>query len=223
MSKPSVQSLHDSGEYRFVGSFMIDEMSQFVFREAGFKSISESVPGGKKGNLRWGLIGVLMVFLSLYGVLFGFAMNMAFTESGVIALVQVLIGSVGYYLFVLPFQVRIRALCFKLLGAKQVGFSSSKKGIRRRTYAYAQRFVMTLRENALVISLPSLLVAVLIVVGWILVPGWRVVCIMLLFPHTIACGDDFIILVHAWKKRKQLTYIYYDDLDEKRTYFFEKQ
>ena len=41
--KPTIQDLHESGQYRLVESFKIDDMTQFLARELGM------VPANKSG------------------------------------------------------------------------------------------------------------------------------------------------------------------------------
>lgn len=220
MSRPSIQSLHNSEEYSFVESFTIDEMPQFLAREAGFKTQPAMADQpAKRVASKWIVIGILLILGGVVGSLMGSLAKSDAPEPLLHLGWQLVIGVVGLFLIVLPIHEIIHALFFKLLGAKNVGFGYSKKGLM--VYAYAQRFVMTLRENALVAAMPFLLITLLISVCWVLVPGLKVIWIVILLFHTLGCMGDFILILHAWKNRKEAMYTY-DDLSEKRTYFFER-
>ena len=220
MPRPSVQSLHESEEYRFVESFTIDEMPQFLAREAGFVKVPGPEKSGKKGTPKWLLLGMLLFFGAAFGVLLGFSINNTISQSRVPVVGQLAMGVVGLFLVVLPLHEGIHALFFKILGARQVGFGYSKKGMM--VYAYAQRFVMTLWENALVAAMPFILITIALVGLVMFLPGLKAAWIILLLLHTLGCMGDFILIAHAWKNRKTGMYTY-DDLSEKRTYFFERQ
>ncbi len=221
MPRPSVQHLYDSGEYHLVESFTIDEMPQFLAREAGFKTqpATEDRPA-KRVAPKWIVIGVLLILGVACGTLVG-ALTKSNAPEPLLSLGWQLAMSVaGLFLIVLPIHEGIHALFFKILGAEQVGFGYSKKGLM--VYAYAQRFVMTLRENALVAAMPFVMITLLLGVCWVLVPGLKVLWIITLLLHTLGCMGDFILILHAWKNRKEAMCTY-DDLGEKRTYFFEKR
>ena len=220
MPRPSVQSLHESEEYRFVESFTIDEMPQFLAREAGFVKVPGPEESGKKGTPKRWLLGMLLFFGAAFGVLLGFSINNTISQSRVPVVGQIAMGVVGLFLVVLPLHEGIHALFFKILGARQVGFGYSKKGMM--VYAYAQRFVMTLRENALVAAMPFIFITIALVGLVMFLPGLKAAWIILLLLHTLGCMGDFILIAHAWKNRKAGMYTY-DDLSEKRTYFFERQ
>jgi hypothetical protein len=219
MPRPSLESLHNSGKYQFVESFTIDEMPQFLAREAGFNA--QSTPEGqpaKKTAPKWLLIAGLFIFGAAFGILIGSLIKSSSSESMVPLGWQLVMGFAGLFLIGLPLHEGIHALVFKILGARQVGFGYSKKGLM--VYAYAQRFVMTLWENALVAAMPFLLITCLLVGLLVCIPDLKAAWIIVLLLHTLGCMGDFILIGYAWKNRKQNRYTY-DDLDEKRTYFFE--
>lgn len=220
MSRPSVQSLRDSGKYRFVESFTIDEMPQFLAREAGFVQLPGTEQSRKKATPKWLSITMLLVFGAASGALLGFLIKSGVSVPLVPVMGQMALGVVGLFLIVLPLHESIHALFFKILGAQKVGFGYSKKGMM--VYAYAQRFVMTLRENALVAAMPFILITLALINLLMYLPGLKGAWIILLLLHTLGCIGDFILILHAWKNRKKVMYTY-DDLSEKRTYFFEKQ
>ena len=221
MSRPSVQSLQDSGKYRFIESFTIDEMPQFLAREAGFRSAPAAAgQSEKKATPKWQAIIVLLIFGAAFGFLLGSAVKNTASQLSLPIGWQLVMGVVGIIVIVLPIHEGIHALFFKVLGAQEVGFGYSKKGLM--VYAYAQRFVMTLRENALVAAMPFLLITTVLVGFLIFLPGLKAAWATVLMLHTLGCMGDFILIAHAWKNRNRGMYTY-DDLDEKRTYFFARR
>lgn len=220
MPRPSVQSLYESGEYRLVESFTIDEMPQFLAREAGFLEVPGSGQAKKKATPKWMLMAMLLVFGAAFGALLGYSIKSTASQSWVPVVGQIALGVGGLLVIVLPLHEGIHALFFKILGAREVGFGYSRKGLM--VYAYAQRFVMTLRENALVAAMPFLLITLTLVGCLVFLPGLRAAWIIVLLLHTVGCMGDFILIAHAWKNRMVSMYTY-DDLAEKRTYFFERQ
>lgn len=220
MPRPSVQLLHDSEEYHLVESFTIDEMPQFLAREAGFVQVSATEQSPKNTTPKWLSITMLLFFGAASGALLGFLIKSGATLPLVPVMGQIALGVVGLFLIVLPLHESIHALFFKILGAGKVGFGYSKKGFM--VYAYAQRFVMTLRENALVAAMPFVIITLALMGLLYWLPGLKGTWIMLLLLHTLGCMGDFILILHAWKNRQKAMYTY-DDFAEKRTYFFKKQ
>ncbi|TDB65875.1 DUF3267 domain-containing protein [Arundinibacter roseus] len=219
MSRPTTNSLHESGSYRLIESFTIDEMAQFLAREAGMQPKSD-VPKQKKPAR----MILLTAVLALAGAAFGWVIGTAlFTSSEdevwLSAGWQMLIAFLCFFIIWLPLHESIHALVFKMLGAPKVGFGYSTKGMM--VYAYAQRFVMTLRENSLVAAMPFVVITSLLILLIFLVPELKTAWIFTLLLHTLGCFGDFILIKHAWKNRHRDMYTY-DDMTEKRTYFFEK-
>ncbi len=220
MLRPTVDTLHQSDDYHLVESFTIDEMAQFLIREAGVKTYTTAKAKAVKTP------GVLLtVLLAGIGAGFGYLIGSAFftapTGQEILAPGwQLLLTLVVFVVFWLPLHESIHALFFKLLGAPKVGFGYSSKGLM--VYAYSQRFVMTLRENALVAAMPFVIITCMLSLLLMLIPGLTYLWRFTLLIHTLGCAGDFLLLKHAWKNRHRAMYTY-DDLDEKRTYFFEKR
>ncbi len=216
MTRPTIDALHSSGEYQLVESFSIDEMTQFLVREAGLQTTGS----GKlaKNSSFWLLMLGLGLFGGAIGWLIGSASKDIADPQWLGAGWQLGLGILVFFVIVLPLHELIHAIFFKLLGASKVGFGYSTKGLM--VYAYAQRFVMRLRENALVAAMPFVLITSLLVVLLVSVPQLQFVWLLILVIHTLGCMGDFILIKHAWKNRQRYMHTY-DDLEEKRTYFFE--
>jgi hypothetical protein len=192
-------------------------MAHFLAREAGLSASKQNT--SSPGSARF---WISMISLGTIGAVFGWLVGSAFFSDQQLLAPgwQLVLVVVGFLLFWLPLHEAIHALFFKLLGAPQVGFGYARKGMM--VYAYAQRFVMTLRENALVAAMPFLINTILLIILIIRVPGLQLVWGLTLLLHTLGCVGDFILVLYAWKNRHRTIHTY-DDLEEKRTYFFEKQ
>lgn len=216
MIRPEVEALHRSGEYQFVESFTIDEMTQFLAREAGVQT-NESGKLAKNKAGFWFLVLGMGLFGGAIGWLIGSASKNSSEIQWLGAGWQLGLGVLAFFIIVLPLHEFIHAAFFKFLGAAKVGFGYSAKGLM--VYAYAQRFVMQLRENALVAAMPFVLITTLLVILLLFVPQLQFVWLLILIFHTLGCMGDFILIKHAWKNRRKNMFTY-DDLEEKRTYFF---
>ena len=215
MSRPTVSQLHESGRFCLVESFSIDEMMYFVLRELGMKPPQPS----SSLQLTWQSALVFLLLAALGGVV-GFVFGKMAYQNGIEVpdLTQFLLVIPGL-LLILVVHEGIHALVFRALGAPKVGFGYSKKGLV--VYAYADRFVMRLRENALVAVMPFLVITAALVAGLVLVPQYGLALVLALLLHTFGCMGDFALIRHWWKTRRRAMYTY-DDLTEKRSYFFEE-
>lgn len=196
-------------------------MAEFLAREAGVKPIA--VPDSETRGRPWRKLLTILPFL-VGGLAIGWLTGKFIVNKSDEQLLpigwQLLIAFLALFIFWLPLHEAIHALFFKWLGADKVGFGYSNKGMM--VYAYSQRFVMPLRENALVAAMPFLLITTTLVVLLVKVPGLHSVWVLTLLLHTLGCMGDFILIKHAWKNRHEGIYTY-DDLEEKRTYFFKKK
>lgn len=219
MIKPSVTELHHSGKYALVESFNVDEMSEFLAREAGFPVIKDSRTlkhQSKKG--RFWLLVVLSVLIGGYA---GYYIGVSGKNTAAVHLIDILkkaFLSVPFLLLVvLPLHEGIHAAFFRILGARDVGFGYSLKGMM--VYAYAHRFVMTLKENAFVAIMPFLIITPLLILMAALFPEWSGFWLFTLLFHTFGCLGDFI-LVRYFIRRRHQRFFTYDDIIQKRSYFF---
>lgn len=217
--RPTIDSLHDTSEYQLVESFTIDEMTLFLAREAGLQHQNTNRPVYKTPGFLF-----LMLGLMFFGGAIGWLIGAAFKNSADTQLLgagwQLGLGVVVFFVIVLPLHELIHAAFFKMLGAPKVGFGYSTKGLM--VYAYAQKFVMKLRENAVVAAMPFLIITGLLAALLVFMPELQFLWLLLLVFHTLGCIGDFILIKHAWSNRRRIM-LTYDDFEEKRTYFFEKR
>ncbi len=208
--RPTVDALHQSGQYRLLESFHLDEMGQFIVRQFANPNPEVPVPGWRK----W----AVPLVLGLAGAGFGYWVGAGLVRgtNGW----QALAAIPAFLLILLPIHEAIHALVFKALGARRVGFGWIPKGLM--VYAYAQKFVLTLRENSLVAAMPFLVITTLLAGALFLLPGYRPFLWGSLALHSFACVGDLALIRYARRNQGRAIYLYDDVEGEKRSYFFEK-
>lgn len=207
-ARPTVDVLHQSGQYRLLESFHLDEMAQFITRQ--FAKPDAPVPGWRK----W----AVPLVLGLGGAAFGYQVGLGIVRDNIGW--QLLAVLPFFVLILLPIHEAIHALTFKALGARRVGFGWIPK--RLMVYAYAQKFVLTLRENSLVAITPFVVITALLAGALVLLPGYRPFLWGSLGLHTFACLGDLALILYARRNKARDIYLYDDIEGEKRSYFFEK-
>jgi hypothetical protein len=217
--KPTIEQLHTSPNYELIESFHIDEMGKFLMRELGMKQ-PENSP--KKSKLTLNRIIFLLIFAGIGGAV-GWSIGKFIpkSEGGFTVLTsQFGLAFLAFFVVLLPIHEGIHAVVFKELRAKKVGFGWSTKSMI--VYAYAQKFVMTLRENSWVAAMPFIVITISLVILWYLFPQWQLFWGTSLFLHTSACIGDFILIQYYLKNKNYLIYTYDDIEGEKRSYFFKE-
>lgn len=218
--KPTIEQLHDSPQFELIDSFHIDEMNKFLMRELGMKQPDTT---SAKPKLNAKSLLFVALFAAIGGVV-GWSIGKIIPKSdGGISNVALQFGLafLGFFVVLLPIHEAIHGLVFKLLGAKKVGFGWSKKSLI--VYAYAQKFVMTLRENAWVAAMPFIVLTTALVILWILFPQWQLFWGTSLFFHTAACMGDFILVQYYFKNRAYTMYTYDDIEGDYYSYFFREK
>lgn len=221
MAKPSITELHHSGKYALVESFNVDDMGEFLAREAGLPVVSDSQ--SLKYQSRKGRFWFWVILSVLIGGYVGYYISTTGNSTPtfqVVGFLKKAFLSIPFLLLIiLPLHEGIHALFFKIIGARDIGFGYSLKGMM--VYAYTHRFVMTLKENAMVAIMPFLIITPLLVGMAILFPNWSSFWLFTLFFHTFGCMGDFIMVRYFLRRRHQRFYTY-DDIIQKRSYFFSK-
>jgi Putative zincin peptidase len=214
MRKPSIEELHNPNFFSLVESFKIDEMMLFLMKELGRKP---AVFPKSRAPITRKMIRI--VLLSLIGAFLGYFIGSQMGKLK-IPFIQIL-WALGFMILVLlPIHEGIHAIVFKLLGAKKVGFGWTPKTLM--VYAYSQKFVMTLKENAIVAIMPFLLISIALLSAIWAIPNYKILFISSMILHTYGCLGDFILINYYLKNRDRQMFTY-DDLEgENMTYFFEK-
>lgn len=209
MKKPSIDELHNPNHFSLVESFKIDEMMAFLMKELGANPTKP-----KTGNKV-----MRIVLIGMVGAVLGYFIG---KQIGKFKLDpwQVL-EAFGLLIFVLlPIHEGIHGLVFKILGAEKVGFGWTPKTLM--VYAYAQKFVMSLKENAIVAVMPFLVITLALLIAFFTLPEYKTLIVSTFVLHTYGCLGDFILINYYFKYRHKQMFTY-DDIDEAgMTYFFEK-
>lgn len=224
--KPTIHDLHESGYYRLIESFKIDEMTQFLARELGIapakKQAADLDPPKTPGQqLKAGVRFALIMALSIGAGWFIGSSVVEWISKDDLASggSQFLIGTLAFFPLITVHEL-IHGIFFKRVGAPRVGYGWSWKGMM--AYAYAQNYVMTLREVAYVAVMPFLFITAALLIVWAALPQLAITWGTLLFIHTFGCLGDFV-LINFWRKNQHRPMFTYDDVEhESRTYFFER-
>ncbi|WP_375445361.1 DUF3267 domain-containing protein [uncultured Fibrella sp.] len=228
--KPTIQDLHESGQYRLVETFKIDEMTQFLARELGlspaFNSTGNPDTPGTNGPTsaqkpkNWLRIALVMAVSMGLGWIVGAGIS-SWVSVGTLAIgsQQFLAGLLAFVPLITVHEF-IHGLFFKQVGAPRVGYGWSWKGMM--AYAYAQNYVLNLREVAYVAVMPFVFITAALSVAWFVWPQFAITWLTLLGLHTFGCLGDFI-LINFWRKNQHRQLFTYDDVEnESRTYYFEQ-
>lgn len=212
MKKPSIDDLHNPNHFSLVESFKIDEMMTFLMKELGATKSSNSKPQtGRK------IIGIVLIGMICAG--FGYYIGKQ------IVVLKLdpwqFLEAFGLLIFILlPIHEGVHGLVFKILGAEKVGFGWTPKTLM--VYAYAQKFVMSLKENAIVAVMPFIVITLALLIAFFTLPAYKILIVTTFILHTYGCLGDFILIKYYFKHRHKQMFTY-DDIDEEgMTYFFEK-
>ena len=224
--KPTIQDLHESGQYRLLESFKIDDMMQFLLREMGMAPAKQSLAAQAvaKTSRQKGKTGLGFALFFIASLAFGWLVGTGIArwvpvDTLVNSGTQFLVGILAFFPLITVHEF-IHGLFFKRIGAPRVGYGWSWKGMM--AYAYAQNYVMTLREVAFVALMPFTFITLGLVAAWLVWPVYAVTWATLLFVHTFGCMGDFV-LINFWRKNQHRTMFTYDDVEgERKTYFFER-
>ena len=209
MKKPSIDELHNPNHFSLVESFKIDEMMAFLMKELGANPTKP-----KTGNKV-----MRIVLIGMVGAVLGYFIG---KQIGKFKLDPwQFLEAFGLLIFVLlPIHEGIHGLVFKVLGAEKVGFGWTPKTLM--VYAYAQKFVMSLKENAIVAVMPFLVITLALLIAFFALPEYKTLIVSTFVLHTYGCLGDFILINYYFKYRHKQMFTY-DDIDEAgMTYFFEK-
>lgn len=214
MKKPSIAQLHNPNNFSLIESFRIEEMMKFLMRELG---VNPNSSNQTKKPLAQKIFFVVLLFIA--GGAFGYVIGKQIGQAKV-DVWQIAAAFPVLIFILLPIHEGIHGLVFKILGAEKVGFGWTPKSLM--VYAYAQKFVMSLKENAIVAVMPFLVISLGLIIALGFIPSYKVLIITTLILHTYGCLGDFILIRYYMKNRHKEMFTY-DDIDEEgMSYFFEK-
>jgi hypothetical protein len=113
----------------------------------------------------------------------------------------------------------LHVLAYRITGAKDTAIKANWKQFV--FIAVADKFVASGKEFYFIALLPFLVINSLLIIGLVLFNGFEFyLCMGTLLLHSLACGGDFALVSFLWENRhKQI--VTYDDVPEKKSYFYE--
>ena len=153
-------------------------------------------------------------------------LGMAEIWTGKTALFSILkylgIGTLAVLTVLIPVHEAIHGLAYKLVGAPSVSYGANWE--KYYFYAVADRFVVKQKFFTFIALLPFVLISLVSLTAVFFVSielKWMFLGI--LFVHTTACAGDFAMLGFYEKHRQYSELLTFDDVKEKRTYFYVRE
>lgn len=116
----------------------------------------------------------------------------------------------------------LHGLAYWLVGAQNISFGANWR--KCYFYAVADQFVTKRDAFLFVALLPFVVISVLVMAPMPFVDvHWKWSLLGVLFLHTAACSGDFAMLGFYERYRSSSELITFDDVSEKRSYFFVKE
>ena len=134
---------------------------------------------------------------------------------------QLGLGTLLVFTLLIPIHEGLHGLAYKIVGAPRVSYGVNWKMFY--FYAVADRFVVGRNSFYFIGLTPFVIVSLLAILGFFFASvklNWMLWGV--LFMHTTACAGDFALL-SFFEKNKDMGEIWtYDDVREKRSYFYVK-
>lgn len=113
----------------------------------------------------------------------------------------------------------LHVLAYKLTGAQTTAIQANWKQLV--FVAVADKFIANAKEFLFIALLPFSVISTVLLIGlYLLVGFWFYVTLGALLMHSAACGGDFALVSYLWESRRKRI-ITYDDVPEKKSYFYE--
>ena len=131
-------------------------------------------------------------------------------------------GSLLVFIVLIPIHEGLHGLAYKITGAPKISFGANWRMFY--FYAVADQFVANKKSFIFIALLPFAIISILIVpflffvalaIKWILLG--------VLFMHTAACVGDFAMLSFYEQNRHAKELLTYDDVSQKRSYFYVRE
>lgn len=208
--KPSIEELFNSDRYIQLAELAYTEMIPFVQHE--FAQRSNIIRGYIWLNIFILLMMVLVGARQVWNGEINFWSVIAYTFLGFAITLTLLV----------PVHEAIHGLAYKLLGAPKVAFGGNLK--KFYFYAAADRFVVGAQGFRFVALTPFMVITIATIIGLYLTPvnvQWLLWGILLM--HTGACAGDFGMLGFYKRHHENGEIFTFDDVSNKRAYFFQKK
>ena len=206
--KPNAEMLQEDLSYRMILELDFSEMIPFVLSNIRKRSIIPlfyiSINAG------------FLFFIILYIV---WSVRMGPLSAGNIFW-QIVAGILAGSIAVIPPHELLHGFAYRILGARKIRFGADFQQFI--FYVTADRFPISKRELAFLAMVPFVVMNLAIIS---LTAVWAnhitLFSASLLLSHNIMCIGDFAIISYAFSQKGEL--FTYDDIEKKKSYFFERQ
>ena len=132
------------------------------------------------------------------------------------------IGSILVFTVLVIVHESLHGLAYKLVGAPKISFGANWRMFY--FYAMADSFVTNRKSFVFIALLPFLVISILVLsVLPFAAVHWKWLWLGVLFVHTTACAGDFAMLGFYEQYRHAGELLTYDDVSEKRSYFYVRE
>ncbi|MBE9517221.1 MAG: DUF3267 domain-containing protein [Bacteroidetes bacterium] len=206
--KPDAETLQGEIGYRKILELDFSEMIPFVF--------SNIRKGGVIPLFYICINAGFLFFIILYIV---WSVRMGPLSAGKIFW-QIVAGVLAGSIAVIPPHELLHGLAYRILGARKIRFGADFQQFI--FYVTADRFPISKRELAFLAMTPFVFMNLAIIS---LTAVWAnhitLFSASLLLSHNIMCIGDFAIISYAFSQKGEL--FTYDDIEKKKSYFFERK
>ncbi len=206
--KPNAEMLQEDSSYRMILELDFSEMIPFVLSNIR-----------KRGIIPLFYISINAVFLFFIILYIVWSVRMGPLSAGKIFW-QIVAGVLAGSIAVIPPHELLHGLAYRILGARKIRFGADFQQFI--FYVTADRFPISKRELAFLAMIPFVFMnLVLITLTAVWFSQITLFSASLLLSHNIMCIGDFAILSYAFSQKGEL--FTYDDIEKKKSYFFERK
>ena len=204
---PSIHDLQNDPSYSLLLVLHHDEILPFVSKHINTKTAALRFYFGfllaiSLGMLGWAVLDVKNELITIWALLKFF-----------------FLGAVPVFFILIPLHEAIHGVAYKIAGAPKISFGANWRMFY--FYAVADKFIANRKAFIFVALLPFIIINLSALVSLAFVPViWKWLLIGVLFIHTTACAGDFAMLGFYEEYRHADDLLTYDDVKERRSYFY---
>ena len=206
--KPNAEMLQEDPAYRMILELDFSEMIPFVLSNIR-----------KRGIISLFYICINAGFLFFIILYIVWSVRMGSLSAGKIFW-QIVAGVLAGSIAVIPPHELLHGLAYRILGARKIKFGMDLQQFI--FYVTADRFPISKKELAVLAMTPFVLInlgLIALTATWI--SQFTIFSASLLLCHNIMCIGDFAIISYAFSQKGEL--FTYDDIEKKKSYFFERK
>lgn len=132
------------------------------------------------------------------------------------------LGAIPVFIPLIPLHEGLHGLAYKIVGAPKISFGANWRMFY--FYAVADRFIANRKAFVFIALLPFIVINLSALIPLVYVSvSLKWLLLGVLFIHTTACAGDFAMLGFYESYRKASEVLTYDDVKEKRSYFYVRE